>query len=355
MDSPGFPAILEKGLAFLERRQMASGRFPIEVTFHYLDGSPVEQDDALFATAMIVYSLGFISRTAAKHMTERALTYFQHEMTGRGLWRYWGTQAVRNGRRLHRLIPADLDDMANISYLLERTGKSFPDNKSLFLLNRNRNGRFYTWLVPRAVWTFQPGYWLALLRDLNLARMTVFWKTTEARYDDVDAVVNANVLLYLGECQETRAVTEWLVQIIHDGTEALCDKWYRDRYSFYYALSRNHHRGASLFSGSVGNILSRLEAASCADGKIGDHVLHTALAVNSMMNLGVCPTYFDAAVDYIVAAQREDGSWESKPLYYGGPQLATSWGSPELTTGLCLEALARVPHRSSSSTRTATS
>jgi hypothetical protein len=163
------------------------------------------------------------------------------------------------------------------------------------------------------------------------------------------------VLLYLGERQETRAVTEWLVQIIHDGTEAVCDKWYRDRYSFYYALSRSHHRGVSSFSETIGTILSRLEAACCADGKIGDHVLHTALAVNSMMNLGVCPSYFDAAVDYIAQSQGEDGSWESQPLYYGGPQLSTSWGSPELTTGLCLEALARVRDRPSWSTGAVTS
>jgi hypothetical protein len=47
------------------------------------------------------------------------------------------------------------------------------------------------------------------------------------------------------------------------------------------------------------------------------------------------------AVEYIARAQGADGSWESHPLYYGGPQLSTSWGSSELTTGLCLEALHR--------------
>jgi len=54
MDSQGFP-ILEKGLALL-RRQIASGPFPIEVTSHCLDGGRAQQDDALFATAVIVYS-----------------------------------------------------------------------------------------------------------------------------------------------------------------------------------------------------------------------------------------------------------------------------------------------------------
>jgi hypothetical protein len=352
MRSSGFPAILDKGLAFLERRQLASGRFPIEVTSHCLDGGPVQQDDALFATAMIVYSLGFIARTAVTHMTERALTYFENEMTGQGLWRYWGRQAVRSGCGLHRFIPSDLDDMANVSYLLQRAGRRFPENKSIFLLNRDRDGLFYTWLVPRAAWMSKPRHWLALWKDLNLAGMSVFWKTTEARYDDVDGVVNANVLLYLGQCAATRAVTDWLVQIIHDGGEAVCDKWYRDRFSFYYALSRNHQAGISPFSGTIGNIVSRLKAATCADGRIGDHVLHTALAVSSLINLDVYPAYFDAAVDYIAAAQREDGSWESKPLYYGGPKLATSWGSPELTTGLCLEALARVLDRSLSTETT---
>jgi hypothetical protein len=332
---------MEKGLAFLGCRQLASGQFPVEVTFHYLEGSPVQQDEALFATALIVYSLGFVPHAAVEKMTDRALTYFQSEMSGRGLWRYWGKSAERSGRRLHKFIPADLDDMANISYLLKRHGKHVPDNERLMRLNRDRNGLFYTWLVPRPVWTLEPRYWYTLLRDLNLARMTLFWKTTEACYKDVDAVVNANVLLYLGECRETRPVTEWLIKIVRDGTEAVCDKWYRDPYSFYYALSRNHHMGVSSFSETTAAILSRLEAACDADGRIGDHVLHTALAVNSMFNLGACPPYLDAAVDYITRAQAEDGSWESRPMYYGGPQLCTSWGSSELTTGLCLEALHR--------------
>jgi hypothetical protein len=333
--------IVAKGLAFLERRQLESGQFPVEVTFHYLEGSPVQPDEALFATALIVYSLGFLPHTVAQTMINRALTYFQTEMSGRGLWRYWGKNAERDGHKLHRFIPADLDDMANISYLLKRHGKRFPDNQRIMCLNRDRNGLFYTWLVPRPVLTLSPSYWRCVLLDINLARMTVFWKTTEARYNDVDAVVNANALLYLGVCGANRPIIEWLERIVRDGNEAVCDKWYRDPYTFYYALSRNHHRGVASFSEVIEVILSRITAGIGLDGRIGDHVLQTALAVNSTLNLGESPAYLTAAVDYIAEMQRDDGSWESHPLYYGGPRCATSWGSKELTTGLCLEALAR--------------
>jgi hypothetical protein len=47
---------------------------------------------------------------------------------------------------------------------------------------------FYTWFVPRWTPTLKPLYWKALAGDLTVARMTVFWKTTEAGYADVDGV-----------------------------------------------------------------------------------------------------------------------------------------------------------------------
>ena len=35
------------------------------------------------------------------------------------------------------------------------------------------------------------------------------------------------------------------------------------------------------------------------------------------------------------------GHWPRWLLYYGGPKLLLGWGSEEMTTGFCLEALAR--------------
>jgi hypothetical protein len=93
----------------------------------------------------------------------------------------------------------------------------------------------------------------------------------------------------------------------------------------------------------VPEILARLRGAAAATGQIGENSLQTALAVNTMLNFGVeaADALIGRALDYLLDTQSADGSWPSAPYYYGGPRKAVSWGSPELTTGLCLEALSR--------------
>jgi hypothetical protein len=328
-------------LQFLAERQLPSGQFPVVVTFHYQEGSPSEQDEALFATTHIVHSLGFLPDPLARTMISRALAYFQAEMNGPGLWRHWNREAVRDGRRLYPFIPADLDDMAGVSALLKRHGVRFPDNRALMLLNRNRAGRFYTWLLIRPTPTLNLHYWRVMLSEITLMRLTAFWAGTEAGYHDVDGVVNANVLLYLGERAETRPVIDWLIEIVQNGEEVRCDKWYRDRFTFYYALSRNYYAGIAALGRVRAQIVTRLEEAAHDDGRIGDSALHTALAANTLLDFGERSPLLERALTFLIETQSDEGSWPSAPYYYGGPQMTVAWGSDELTTGLCLEALQR--------------
>ena len=336
---------VSRGLRFLNLRQLPTGQFPVQATMHERQTTVLDQ--SLFATTHIVYSLHFVRGTEARAMIDLALGYFLAEMSAGGLWRYWNKDARWGDRPIHSFIPADMDDTANVSYLLERHGVLFPDNRPLLLLNRNRAGLFYTWLLIRPVRTLNVRYWWAMLRELTAARLTVFWQKTEAGYLDVDGVVNANVLLYLGERPETRAAVSWLIDIVEKGCEASCDKWYRDAFSFYYALSRTYRNGVRGL-GAVGPaIVARLRAATLASGQIGDNALQTALAVNTLVDLGAGgeAAWLNGAVGYLLRTQAPDGSWPSAPYYFGGPKRAVSWGSAELTTGLCLEALARYEHR----------
>lgn len=332
---------LLSGLAFLGSRQLPTGQFPIQATSHYKHGSPVVDDASPFATSHISYSLGFLPKPAVHSMLERALSYLRREMTSPGLWRYWNRDAVWDGRRIYSFIPADLDDTASHSWLLRRHGVAFPDNRHLFLHNRDRQSRFYTWFVPRPRATGDLRYWRAVLGEMTLARLTVFWRTTEAGYDDVDAVVNANVLLYLGETPETAPIVRWLARIVETGHEAESDKWYRDLFTFHYALSRCRLAGIHGFDHLRPLILDRLTAAVRADGGIGDNPMHTALALNTLFNLRIDAPFVGRAVAHLLDTQAADGGWQSAPYYYGGPKRLVSWGSRELTTGLCLEALAR--------------
>lgn len=332
---------IRRGLAFLAGRQLPSGQFPVQATSHWKPGSPVVDDASPFATSHVAYSLGFLPDATVRPMLDRALDYLRREMSGPGLWRYWNRDATWEGRRILGFIPADLDDTASHSWLLRKHGTAFPDNRHLLLHNRDGRGLFFTWFVPRARATADLRYWRAVLGEVTLARMTVFWKTTEAGYSDVDAVVNANVLLYLGERPETRPVVEWLGRIVDEGREAESDKWYRDLFTFHYALSRCHHAGIGGFGRLGPTIRDRLAAAARADGGVGEHPMHAALAVNSMLNLGMDDPFLARALGHLLETQADDGGWPSAPYYHGGPQKSVSWGSRELTTGLCLEALAR--------------
>lgn len=340
---PASPAVasVARGLAFLASRQLPSGQFPIEATAHYQPGAPVIPDDSPFATTHIVYSLGHLPAAEAGPLIARAVASMRDEMSRFGLWRYWNRDAIWAGRRIHSFIPADLDDTASHSLLLERHGVAFPHNRDLLLHNRDRRGLFYTWFVVRPRLCLSPRAFVAALSEITLARLTVFWRTTEAGYHDVDGVVNANVLLFLGERPETRPVIDWLAEIIRDGEEAICDKWYRDIFTFHYAVSRCHHAGIQGFGQLVSTINDRLASTAGPDGQIGDSALQTALAACTLLNYGVESALVPRAVEHLMATQRPDGSWPSAPYYYGGPKRNVSWGSAELTTGLCLEAIHR--------------
>lgn len=331
-----------QGLQFLASRQLPSGQFPIQATSHYKPGAPVADDSSPFATSHIAHSLGFLAPADVQPMLGCALSYLRREMSRSGLWRYWNRDAVWDGRRIHSFIPADLDDTASHSWLLRRHGIDFPDNRHLFLLNRDTLGRFFTWFVPRACATADLRYWRAVLGEVTVARLTVFWRTTEASYNDVDAVVNANALLYLGEMPETKPVVQWLARIVEEGREAESDKWYRDIFTFHYALSRCHHAGIGGFAHLREQIRDRLASEVHANGSVGENPMHTALALNTLCNLGIDASFRKSAVSHLLATQAEDGSWPSAPYYYGGPKKLVSWGSRELSTGLCLEALARM-------------
>ena len=341
---------VQQGVSFLHARQLPSGQFPINATFY---GQQQETpDQSVFATTHIVYSLGFVPGDTAKTMIQQALGYFKAEMTGRGLWRHWNRDAEWCGRKIFDFIPADLDDTAGVSFLMERHGADFPDNRPLFLLNRNCKGLFYTWLMLRPKATLQTSYWWEMLRELRLDRSTAFFITTPAAYRDVDAVVNANVLLYLGPRPETQAITNWLIRLVHAGQEDGSDKYYRGLFSFCYALSRSYLAGASELGTVSSLIVERLRAACDSSGQIGANALQTALAINTLLNLGVeASDLIDNALRWLLRAQALNGSWPTAPYYYGGPnQEAVTWGSPELTTGLALEAIARCSARLSEAT-----
>lgn len=304
-------AALSRAIAFLGRRQLPSGEIPVQRSG--LD------ERTVFPTALAAHALSFSQEAHSLH--ERALDFLRDEVDESGLWRHWA-----RGHAQWRRIPPDLDDTSCASGALVRAGRVAPDNRALVLSNRNREGLFFTWKLTWRQWR----------HPIVLAG---FFTQTVCRPFDVDPVVNANLIYYLGKIPETRPVIDHLLTVLREGREGECDKWYYNHFVIWYLFSRALHDVAPE-AGTL--ILPKLLTA------VPSSALEHALSLCSMLYWkGVPP------IDAIVQSQLVWGGWPSAPVYGGGrlhrrngaypapsPHSAT-WGSEELTTAFCIEALSR--------------
>jgi hypothetical protein len=306
--SPGMRAALSKAVQWLERRQLPYGEFPsYQFTTAMLD-PPGKLDSSPFVTTFVLYALALIDEPAALPMLEKGIAFLISEQEPPGVWRYWTS---RNSAR----IDPDIDDTCCVSFLLQRMVPSLaPDNRALLYRYRTDEGMYKTWLR-------EPG----------------------AR-NDVDSVVNANVLLYLGETEETRQACETLCKHINEDAEAKTYWYYLDSLALYYAVSRAYYHGVKGLERCRQAVLRKTLARQQPDGSFGDE-LSSSLAICTLLNLGVQERQaLTPGFRYLLGAQQEDGSWR-RLAFYTGPEPPIPhrfwWGSEELTTALCLEALAK--------------
>jgi hypothetical protein len=332
------PARIDRALDYLMRAQLASGQFPMAYSAH--GGAPGTADSrpelSPFCTSHIAESLAFVADQRATLMIERSIQFLRAQMVRGGLWRYWCKDAP-----LHSQIPPDADDTACISDVLLRLGHQPVNNRDLLIANRNRDGLFYTWMVPRFDGALDARWWWIVLTDITVGRLFSFWHAG-ARRDDVDSVVNANVLRYLGLQAETARVVPWLREIAERGAEESSDRWYRSRAAFYHAVSRCHASGIAGLGDLSERMLVSFAAVTDRDGMIGSDALQTAMALCAMINFGVPLEGHEMSFQYLASSQMDDGGWGAYPIYHDGrAQPRISWSSREVTTAFCVEVMAR--------------
>lgn len=335
---------LAKAIAFLRREQMPYGEFktllgiPKSMSNAVLDSSP-------FVTSFIIYALSHAVDLPIGDMIDKAAAFLRSEMEFGGVWRYWSSRQHKHAR-----LPPDLDDTSCISYALKVAGEKVPNNLWAFRSGRDSAGRFQTWLLPTPRNRLNARF--LALRSIGFAqaRMRVRRIAVPAEEDprfkimhidphDVDPVVNANVLLYLGERAETQAAIAFAIETVRQGRTPF-SLYYQEPLTLYYAVARAFRHASPQLSvlreQIVGAVLSRCRSIAPPTP------LQAALAASALLT-------FDGASDAIVRltatileSQDRDGGWDVYPFYH-------VLGSRELTTGFCIEVLARLRSRETGS------
>lgn len=307
----GASRAIERGLDYLEGTVHDDGAWPSEV-YLSLDrtGDPIPERPP-FVAGLGALSMAECASPRAQRLRTRARTFLETIMEYPGVWRYWPT------------VPPDLDDTAVCSLVVGphawlALGRTLPT----VFRKRDDQGRFRTWL----------------------ARGGDF-----ATWDDVDSVVNANVVAWLGDRPETRNTQRWLMTLIDENREDGSSWYYPDPMDLYAALSRIAP-GTAGASGILSRLGPKLAARIMARrdeqaGHFGD-TQRTAQALSALDRLAAWPTGYEAsrAVDSLIESQSADGSWPAGLVWLGPPPPnppSTGCASAALITAYCLEALER--------------
>lgn len=330
---------IDNGIKYLIEHQIPNGQF---ITYACSDPALQKElmpDSNNFITACIGHSLLQIDHGMIDGIVQKSLNFLSYQSTTGGTWGFFTKDHL-----YHNIAPIDVDDSCCISALYrDFSGKNSMEwNKKTILSNRAPNGLFYSWFIPRFRVVKNKSYWKLVLRRLKMpVHHFIFWRSVEATRNDIDGVVNANALYYFGDIPEMAPVIKFLIEIIENEKEENCDLWYLDALIVYYFFTRNYHKGIKALEPIVEPIKARTLAKQQDDGSFGKSVLETSCAVSTLLNIGYTGPEVDKAIKYIQNTQHENGSWQRWAAFYGGPKRLRSYGSEELTTGFCLEALGR--------------
>lgn len=303
MSAGGLSGAIGRGVGFLAGRQLPHGEMRVDRAADRRLLDPAFESSP-YGTTYVLHSLSFADDPRIAEVTARGRRFLAEEMEPPGLWRYCSS-------RNPKTLPPDLDDTACAALVLRDSHDEIRLGLHLrvILANRDGDGLFRTFLADGG--------------------------------NNVDAVVNANVVCYLGEREETRAACRYLLDLVAHGRERTSSVYGVDDLSFYYVLSRAFDLGVRSLAPCRERVVSAVSGRRLPDGSFGDE-LATALAVATLRNLGAGDADgLGAAASFLVSHQRSDGSWPRSAFYVdfaGG-----FYGSDELTTAFAVEALARVP------------
>lgn len=329
---------VERGIDYLRHHQHPNGEF---CCYRALDRRMQEQctpDSVAAPTAIIANTLlGLNDHPKVSAVLVRAVSFLDYQMMRGGACNYY---TLRNP--LFPLCPPDVDSTVHVGALFDALNVDYPraDMRSLLLLNQGNNGALYTWLMLRPRPTLNRLYWRTGLRIVKRPfDSLLFWKKQGYRRTDVGKVINANALYYLGLSEATQPILDYLVKLVHTKQEPASDSWYRSPITFYYALGRLIDKGVRQLENVRPVVLERLLSHQQPDGLFGESPLETAQALSALIYWQGNPMVIERTATVLLAQQAKQGEWSRTVLLGREPGKTAGWGSEELTTGFCLEAL----------------
>jgi len=294
---------LRAGLSFLSETQLPSGELPVYTSLDPTLVTGCQFDSCVFGTTFLVYALQqlrSIGMPVPNEMLTQAQNFILGGMSGPGLFSYYPASTKV-------YLPPDLDDTCCASAALRNVHPYFFWNQNLdaLLASRNSDGVFFTWIEPFA------------------------------GKNNVDIGVNANVLLYLGDCSETLAASNYLHRVLLEDDPLKYSYYYIDRLFIVYLILRAYSEGARSLKKIVNEVIRLLPDQQISDGSFGGDIT-TACAVAL---LGAGPLKSErliSAIKHLLGRQQEDGSWQQHPVYRSADKY---FGSSMLTTVISLTAL----------------
>lgn len=336
----GIHSAIQKGIDFLYDHQMANGEFMVYISDNEeMQGwnSPESTIGAMFIGHSLLFLKG---EKKVNTILENIAAFLRGQMRVGGTWNFF-----TRTHPLGDISPNDVDDTAVVARFLKEMDHPFPEHmtRNILLANRTSDGLFYTWFTFRFKWNTNKHYLYLSAQDfIHPLRSIAFWRKFVCEHYDVDAVINASALYYFGKIPETEPVISYLIDIIENETQKTCDKWYCNPFSVYYYFSRIYASGVTDLKKIKAPIINRIIAKQKKDGCIGNSLLDTALALSSLFNLDFSDeSFLRKSVDYLLSKQNKNGSWNRRIHFYAGPDKDLGYGSEELSTGFCLESLAR--------------
>lgn len=333
---------IDRALDWLISAQMTTGELP-SYSRPLGDGSEGEDwtlDSLLFITALAAAACNEVDDPRATAVVDRAVDFLRSEREPASLWRYWSS-----GHERHDDTPPDVDDTACCSMAVRCRGDATDDNVKILLANRDPAGRFYTWIIPHGQ-SAGPRHLWVVRREFSRStrlRRALLWRDSEATPDDVDAVVNANVIRYLGPDHAPREAVDWVLDIVRSGKEATSDSWHRNSTTMYASVADGFRAGIAEF-GQLGPVVVE-RITNWISSVASPAPLDVAQALLAVQGFDGPAALQHRLAERLLGSQRADGSWVRSVFYYGGPAEVFGWGSESLSTATALRALAASERR----------